>query len=256
MVLTNQVPSPQAVRQAKTLFSLMSGLVPIFQPFRAGCCCNPNRESMPISAPHLPDSVHPIRPSGARRMNLHMLTMLDRADSFAGMPRGTAKPLRFLAGFQEAEPYLGLPVHAFKLVSLVKQTQSQDWEEGSRPITWPSARRQAEFLGLSPSRVKTLNRALFEAGIFVIRDNEQGKRYGRRGLEGKIIEAYGGKPNSPVTGRQTAGMTRQEPLSQMEVCERLPSSQQNLGISHSRPSFKTPQKAAGLRRRGRREVWR
>ena len=36
-----------------------------------------------------------------------------------------------------------------------------------------------------------LNRALFEAGIFVIRDNEQGKRYGRRGPDGRIIEAYG-----------------------------------------------------------------
>ena len=132
------------------------------------------------------------RPIGARRMNLHMLTMLDRADAFRGLARGTAKPLRFLAGFQEAEPYLGLPSHAFKLVSwLVKQTQGQDWEEGSRPIAWPSARRQAEFLGLSPTRVKALNRALFEAGILVIRDNEQGKRYGRRGPDGRIIEAYG-----------------------------------------------------------------
>ena len=147
---------------------------------------------MPIAPPALHDSVRPSRSSGARRMNLHMLTMLDKADGFAGVPRGTGKPLRFLAGFQEAEPYLGLPAHAFKLVSwLVKQTQNQDWEEGSRPIAWPSARRQAEFLCLSPSRVKVLNRALFEAGIFVIRDNEQGKRYGRRGPDGKIIEAYG-----------------------------------------------------------------
>jgi replication initiation protein RepC len=145
-----------------------------------------------IAPPALPESPLVIRSSGARRLNLPMLEMLDRSDQFAGLPRGTAKPLRFLAGFQEAEPYLGLPAHAFKLVSwLVKQTQAQDWEEGSRPIAWPSARRQAEFLGLSPARVKTLNRALFETGIFVIRDNEQGKRYGRRGPDGKIIEAYG-----------------------------------------------------------------
>jgi replication initiation protein RepC len=134
----------------------------------------------------------PTHSTGTRRLSLTMLTERDRADSFTGLPRGTAKPLRFLAGFQEAEPYLGLPAHAFKLVSwLVKQTQGQDWEEGSRPIAWPSARRQAEFLGLSPTRLKHLNRALFEAGIFVIRDNEQGKRYGRRGPDGRIIEAYG-----------------------------------------------------------------
>ena len=134
-----------------------------------------------------------IRPSGARRVTLDMRVRLDQADAFKGVPRGTAKPLRFLAAFQEAEPYLGLPVHAYKLVAwLVKQTQPQDWEEGSRPIAWPSARHEAEFLGLSPARVKQLNRALFEAGIFVMRDNEQGKRYGRRDPETKrIIEAFG-----------------------------------------------------------------
>jgi replication initiation protein RepC len=135
----------------------------------------------------------PIRPSGARRLTLDMRVRLDQADAFTGLPYGTAKPLRFLAAFQEAEPYLGLPVHAYKLVGwLVKQTQTQDWEDGSRPIAWPSARHQAEFLGLSPARVKQLNRALFEAGVFVIRDNEQGKRYGRRDPETKrIIEAFG-----------------------------------------------------------------
>jgi replication initiation protein RepC len=130
--------------------------------------------------------------TGARRLTLTMLTARDRADDFKGLPSGSAKPMRLLAAFQEAEPYLGLPTHAFKLVSwLVKQTMACDWEEGSRPIAWPSARRQQEFLGLSAARVKILNRALFDAGIFVIRDNEQGKRYGRRGPDGRIIEAYG-----------------------------------------------------------------
>src|ERR1700688_814722 len=114
--------------------------------------------------------------TGARWMRLHMLTMVAQADQFTGVAPGTAKPLRYLGAFQEAEPYLGLPAHAFKLVSwLVKQTQAQDWEEGSRPIAWPSARRQQEFLGLSAARVKSLNRVLFEAGIFVIPDNEEGK---------------------------------------------------------------------------------
>jgi replication initiation protein RepC len=80
--------------------------------------------------------------TGSRRLTLTMLTARDRADSFAGLPAGSAKPLRLLAAFQEAEPYLGLPAHAFKLVSwLVKQTMPCDWEQGSRPIAWPSARR-------------------------------------------------------------------------------------------------------------------
>src|SRR5580704_7209169 len=134
----------------------------------------------------------PNQVTGSRRLTLTMLTARDRADGFAGLPADCAKPLRLLAAFQAAEPYLGLPAHAFKLVSwLVKMTMACDWEQGSRPIVWPSARLQQEFLGLSATRVKALNRVLFDAGIFVIRDNEQGKRYGRRGPDGRIIEAYG-----------------------------------------------------------------
>jgi replication initiation protein RepC len=129
---------------------------------------------------------------GARRMTLTMLAIRDRADQFQGVAAEAARPLRFLAAFQEAEPYLGLPPQAFKLVAwLVKMTQPQDWREGSRPIAWPSAARQREFLGLTPSAVKTLNRVLFEAGIFVLRDSPTGKRYGRRDDQGRIIEAYG-----------------------------------------------------------------
>ena len=130
--------------------------------------------------------------TGSRRLTLTMLTARDRADGFTGLPADCAKPLRLLAAFQAAEPYLGLPAHAFKLVSwLVRMTMACDWQEGSRPIVWPSARLQQEFLGLSATRVKALNRVLFDAGIFVIRDNEQGKRYGHRGPDGRIVEAYG-----------------------------------------------------------------
>ena len=131
-------------------------------------------------------------PTGSRRMTLTMMVARDHADSFVGVTPGSAKPLRYLAAFQEAEPYLGLPPQAFKLIAwMVKQTQNVDWEQGSRPICWPSAARQAEFLGLSPARVKVLNRALYEAGVFILRDSDTGKRYGRRGADGRIIEAYG-----------------------------------------------------------------
>src|SRR4051794_23938498 len=142
---------------------------------------------------HSPSSFPaPIRATGLRRITLDMRARLDEADRFTGLPRGTAKPFALLAVFQQAEPYLGLPAHAYKLLSwLVSQTKPQDWEEGSRPIAWPSALRQQEFLGLSARRVKALNRALFETGIFVIRDNPQGRRYGRRDDKGRIIEAYG-----------------------------------------------------------------
>lgn len=135
----------------------------------------------------------PNHPSGSRRLTLTMLAVRDRADAFTGVAPGSAKPLRFLAAFQEAEPYLGLPPQAFKYVAwLVKQTMPHDWEEGSRPLCWPSNRRIEEFLGLSPARVKVLNRALYEAGILVMRDSETGKRYGHRHPATKrITEAFG-----------------------------------------------------------------
>ena len=134
----------------------------------------------------------PIRAAGTRRITLTMRAEIDKADTFAGLPRGTAKPFELLAAFEQAEPYLGLPPHAYKLIGfLVRWTKPQDWEEGSRPIAWPSAQRQAEFLGVSLQWVKALNRTLWEAGIFVIRDNPQGRRYGRRDKNGRIIEAYG-----------------------------------------------------------------
>src|SRR3954454_19062132 len=91
-----------------------------------------------------------LRASGCRRITLEMRTWLDRADRFEGLPRGTAKPLMFLHAFKEAEPYLGLPAHTYKLIDwLVRLTKPQDWEESSRPIAWPSAQRQQEFLHLS-----------------------------------------------------------------------------------------------------------
>ena len=105
----------------------------------------------------------PIRAFGCRRVTLDMRAWTDRADQFKGLPRGTAKPCTFLFAFQEAEPYLGLPAHSYKLVSyLVGLTQPQDWEEGSRPIAWPSLERQAEFLGLPPAwlRFYTVGRAI------------------------------------------------------------------------------------------------
>ena len=75
---------------------------------------------------------------------------------------------------------------------LFRFTQPQDWEQGSRPIVWPSASMQEEALGLSPTQVKEINRRLIELGLITMRDSPNGKRYGRRHEKtGHIIEAYG-----------------------------------------------------------------
>jgi replication initiation protein RepC len=149
------------------------------------------------SAPEAPQerSAHAlIRANGCRRINLDMRARLDEADRFTGLPRGTAKPYTYLAAFEQAEPYLHLPAQAAKLIAwLVRQTKPQDWEEGSRPIAAPSAERQAEFLGgMSPRAVQMLNRRLWEAGIFVMRDDPQGRRYKKRDERtGRLTKAFG-----------------------------------------------------------------
>jgi replication initiation protein RepC len=136
-----------------------------------------------------------MRAHGCRRVTLDMRAWLDRADSFKGLPHGTAKPLTFLYAFKEAAPYLGLPNDAYKLVDWLMSKyckNPQDWEEGSRPIAWPQLRYQAEFLGLSERRTQALNRTLQEAGIFVMRDDPQGRRYGHRDPKtGRITKAFG-----------------------------------------------------------------
>jgi replication initiation protein RepC len=150
-------------------------------------------ENSAFEAPQGSSAPTPIRAAGCRRVTLDMRAWCDRADSFQGLPRGTAEPFKFLAAFKEAEPYLGLPGHAYKLLDwLVRCTKPVDWEEGSRPIAWPALRRQVEFLGLSTRQTQALNRELQEAGIIVMRDDPQGRRYGYRDPKtGRITKAFG-----------------------------------------------------------------
>jgi replication initiation protein RepC len=59
---------------------------------------------------------------------------------------------------------------------------------------------QQQDMGLGVSQVKSLNRHLVELGLVMMRDSPNGKRYGRRGPQGRIIEAYG-FDLSPIAGR-------------------------------------------------------
>ena len=188
----SEVPKNQSVRQGGNAVSANGLILRRFSGPSPPGLNNPKGAFMSERTHFETPCPAPIRVFGCRRINLDMRAQLDQADRFAGLPRGTAKPFQLLAAFEQAEPYLGLPARAYKLIGwLVRQTQPQDWEEGSRPIAWPSAQRQAEFLGLSLRAVQKLNRLLWEAGIFVMRDHPQGKRYGRRDAKGRIIEAYG-----------------------------------------------------------------
>ena len=131
-------------------------------------------------------------PTGLRRLTPGLLAAERAAAEFAGLPEGVAVPGQVLAAFKAAAPCLGLSPRLVHAVDwLFRFTQPQDWGRGGRPIVWPSAAMQQEALGLSATRVKALNRALIEAGLVTMKDSPNGKRYGRRDAQRRIIEAYG-----------------------------------------------------------------
>lgn len=70
-------------------------------------------------------------------------------------------------------------------------TQTQDWEQGRRPIVWASNNFLMEQTGFSLATLRRHVRRLCEAGIIWMKDSPNGKRWGRRDDDGVIIEAYG-----------------------------------------------------------------
>jgi replication initiation protein RepC len=131
-------------------------------------------------------------PTGFRRLTPGLLKVDRAAEGFAGLPEGVTVRGQLLAAFKAAAPRLGLPTRVVHAIDwLFKFTQPQDWEQGGRPIVWPSASLEQEALGLSETQAKRLNRCLIEAGLVTMKDSPNGKRYGRRDAKGRIVEAYG-----------------------------------------------------------------
>lgn len=135
-------------------------------------------------------------PTGFRRLTPGLLKTDRTAERFAGLPDGVTMHGQLLAAFKAAAPRLGLSLRVVHAVDwLFKFTQPQDWAGGQagggHPIVWPSSSMQQEALGLSPTRVKAVNRALIECGLIAMKDSPNGKRYGKRDPNGRIVEAYG-----------------------------------------------------------------
>src|SRR5664279_2513974 len=132
-------------------------------------------------AQHLPPvsqqrEIHAGAPTGFRRLTPSLLRADHAAEDFDGLPDGVTVPGQLLA----AAPRLGLSPRLVHAVDwLFRFTQPQDWGKGARPIVWPSASLQQDALGLSPTQVKGINRALIEAGLISMKDSPHGRRYGR-----------------------------------------------------------------------------
>ena len=132
------------------------------------------------------------------------------AGRFAGLPEGVRSPGQLLAALKAAAPRLGISPRVVHAVDwLFRFTQPQDWEQGSRPIVWPSAAVQEEALGLSPSQAKEINRRLIELGLVTMKDSPNGKRYGkptrekrayRRGLRLRSVAARRAPCRIPPAG--------------------------------------------------------
>jgi replication initiation protein RepC len=131
-------------------------------------------------------------PTGFRRLTPSLLQVDRAAHAFDGLPEGVTVPGQVLAALKAAAPRLGLAPRLVHVIDwLFKFTQPQDWGRGGRPIVWPSASMQGEALGLSASQIKATNRALIEAGLITMKDSPNGKRYGKRDSQKRIVEAYG-----------------------------------------------------------------
>jgi replication initiation protein RepC len=131
-------------------------------------------------------------PTGFRRMTPGLLKADRSAEGFAGLPEGVESPGQLLAALKAAAPRLGISPRLVHAVDwLFCFSQPQDWEQGARPIVWPSASMQQQALGLSSSQVKEINRRLIELGLVTMKDSPNGKRYGKRDPKGRIVEAYG-----------------------------------------------------------------
>ena len=127
---------------------------------------------------------------GLRKLTPQMLGTIEVAETHK-FP-SEMQPGQVLAAFKAAAPYLGLRPNVVHAIDwLFRFTDPLDWQPSSRPIVWPSAAMQQQELGLGPSQVKNLNRHLVELGLVVMRDSPNGKRYGRRDPQGRIVEAYG-----------------------------------------------------------------
>ncbi|MCY4335882.1 MAG: plasmid replication protein RepC [Litoreibacter sp.] len=100
-------------------------------------------------------------------------------------------------------------------------TQPQDWEEGQRPIVWPSNAYLMEHTGFSLSALKRHARRLAEAGIIAFKDSSNGKRWGKRDENGVILEAYG-FDLSPLAARVEEFEELQADLAaERELCQLL-----------------------------------
>jgi len=129
------------------------------------------------------------QPSGWRKATAGLAVAERHAQ--AGEQAAVPKTQAFVA-VKRVGAHIGLKAGDMLLLdTLGAFTRVQDWEEGQRPIVWASNAYLMEQTGFSLSALKRHARRLAEIGAISFKDSPNGKRWGHRNAEGRIIEAYG-----------------------------------------------------------------
>ena len=139
----------------------------------------------------------------------------------AGEQSAVPKTRAFVA-VKRVGTHIGLKAGDMMLIdTLGAFTQAQDWEEGQRPIVWASNAYLMGQTGFSLSALKRHARRLAEFGMISFQDSPNGKRWGHRDTEGRIVEAYG-FDLSPLAARvEEFEELYVELQAEREICQRL-----------------------------------
>lgn len=129
--------------------------------------------------------------TGARRLTPaldHARALAEQAPDTTPVPKSEAA----VAVIRVAAA-LGLGDKARTLLNiLLGLSAPQDWtDRAARPIVWPSNEDLCQELDATRSSVQRALKALIAAGLIAPHDSPNGKRYGRRDVNGRIVEAYG-----------------------------------------------------------------
>ena len=159
------------------------------------------------------------QPSGWRKATAGLAVAEQHAQ--AGERAAVPKTQAFVA-VKRVGAHLGLKAgDMLVLDTLGAFTQAQDWEEGQRPIVWASNSYLMEQTGFSLSALKRHSRRLAEIGVIAFKDSPNGKRWGHRDADGRIIEAYG-FDLSPLSARaEEFEQLHAELQAERELCQRL-----------------------------------
>lgn len=159
------------------------------------------------------------QPSGWRKATAGLAVAEQHAQ--AGESAAVPKTQAFVA-VKRVGAHIGLKAGDMMLLdTLGAFTQAQDWEEGQRPIIWASNSYLMEQTGFSLSALKRHARRLAEIGVIAFKDSPNGKRWGHRDADGRIIEAYG-FDLSPLSARaEEFEQLHAELQAERELCQRL-----------------------------------